>query len=419
MIMEKKDSLSTSLRSLLGTISFHPAVVVMLLYCFIVSTLEIIADGPTDDLLRPFTAAPVCIVVCLLLDHLPNKLRYCSWLILLPFAASCFLPQAENWVDSIGYWIITLVVAPLALLLQHRLSSDGEHLSRTLWFLWSVLLSVAISTLVVAIGYGISYCVDTLFEIDFSSDAMSVIMFFSYLLLAPMLFISIFEHERYSSISKVVEFITNWVITLALLIFTAILYAYMLKILLTWTLPCGGVAVMCLAWGALSVFVTNMQTLLRQHPFAWFAKINAFLALPILLLLWVSVMRRVTDYGITSARYYLVLCSFIMTLFVIVNLLRIRDHSSRLTALAALLFLLSVMPGVGYVSVSVASQTRQASICAGRLGLLNPDGTINSSGRDSLSDNEEQAKDYDKMQDALKIIRQLKPEAYDKLYQSK
>ncbi len=58
-----------------------------------------------------------------------------------------------------------------------------------------------------------------------------------------------------------------------------------------------------------------MQELLSTRHFDWFYRYFSYVALGPLVLLWVGVVRRVGEYGLTEMRVYLIAVSLLLTLF--------------------------------------------------------------------------------------------------------
>jgi len=90
-----------------------------------------------------------------------------------------------------------------------------------------------------------------------------------------------------------------------------ILYAYSAKILLTWTLPRGWVASLVIGFSVAGIFTYLLNYLLPKYddsgmPAAyrrWFW----WVMLPMVVLLFASINRRIGDYGVTEPRYFVVL----------------------------------------------------------------------------------------------------------------
>ena len=89
------------------------------------------------------------------------------------------------------------------------------------------------------------------------------------------------------------------------------LYVYLLNILFTWELPTGGVVWLVTTMMVGMLFITSLiYPLLLQDDMPFDKKLVrwlAFLALPLLVLMTVGIGRRISDYGFTVARAYVLL----------------------------------------------------------------------------------------------------------------
>ena len=138
--------------------------------------------------------------------------------------------------------------------------------------------------------------------------------------LAPTLFFAFEDKNSELYIRRFGTVLLNWVLTPALLIYMAVLYVYAAKILFTWNLPKGGVSIMVGVFVGVVMLTKMLQLLVDKHPFRWFYDHFSLFALPLLVLFWTAVGRRLSDHGLTESRFYLVLCGVFMTLFVVLFL---------------------------------------------------------------------------------------------------
>lgn len=108
--------------------------------------------------------------------------------------------------------------------------------------------------------------------------------------------------------NRILEVLLNYIVTPALLIYTAILYLYMAKILFTWSLPEGGVAYLVFGFTITALAVKAVDQLLGKLIYNWFFDRFSLVSLPMLVLFWIGVMRRTNEYGLTEPRVYLLVC---------------------------------------------------------------------------------------------------------------
>ena len=194
----------------------------------------------------------------------------------------------------------------------------------------------------------------------------------SFLAFAPRRFNDkITEREEQDFTMRAAAALVKFVLVPLLLVYTAILYAYAVKIALAWELPKGTLAAMVVAY----LFV-GAVTLLLGFPsrdeggpllrFFWRHWV-LLVALPVVLL-FIAVSRRIADYGLTEERYMIVLVGVWALILAGIRIAKGPDFDLRLLpgVLALLLFAASFGPG-GAIGFSVMSQKAElASILAAK-----------------------------------------------------
>jgi len=113
---------------------------------------------------------------------------------------------------------------------------------------------------------------------------------------------------------KGLKLFTQYVLLPLVVLYLLILYAYGIKILITWQLPQGWVSILILAFS-----IVGILSLLLVYPLREFEEnkwINIFAnrfyiaLLPLILLLFISIGKRIFEYGITELRYFVVILAF-------------------------------------------------------------------------------------------------------------
>ena len=125
-----------------------------------------------------------------------------------------------------------------------------------------------------------------------------------WLLIAPMLcctFVS--EAQAQWKDRRFLTTVVEYVLTPALLIYSVILYAYMLLILIQWKLPDGGVAYLVGGFIGVALVCRLLQALVTKPHFEWFYRYFPYVAIGPLVLLWIGIARRIGEYGLTEARF--------------------------------------------------------------------------------------------------------------------
>lgn len=170
-------------------------------------------------------------------------------------------------------------------------------------FLASLILFLGLSAIFASVGY--------LFEIKIHHRVYTDISIASFLGLMPLLFLSNlskqfdFSNEEFRVV-KAFEILIKNILLPLLLVYMVILYLYFFKILIEQSLPKGNLASMIIAFGSIGVLTKILIYTIKDNSsrlVKFFDKYFFYTMLIPIGMLCVSFFRRVSDYGITEARY--------------------------------------------------------------------------------------------------------------------
>ncbi len=390
--MEKKtlkDKIQRGLAAVWDAVKAHPVEIVILLYvcvagCYGSSHPDIfdVKNEPAPWWFRPMSLVPFMVVAAYSLQ--PLRKRGIGWLLLylLPLAgmvAGFAMPFLLDWVEETVYWIAVLAALPLWLCVRHRLTENEPFVQRNVQMAWSAVRALLVAGILYLLYAAIAYTIKSLFEIphkvwDGWYEQAALLLFCG---LAPVLFFAMEDRPETIEFRRFWAVLLNWVLTPALLIYTAVLYVYAAKILFTWNLPKGGVAIMVTVFFVIFFAAKMLQMLTEPRPFKWFYDHFSLFVLPLLALFWTGLTRRLMDYGLTESRYYLLLGGILMTCCVLVFLFRNRHGYFALAAGALCVVLLTVLlPPLRGEKVAMRSQLHRVRTLAQQLDRLNDDGTL-------------------------------------------
>lgn len=253
-----------------------------------------------------------------------------------------FAPFISKW-DKNAYW--------------NYLSTLGSSVLRSGFFSGVLYLGLVLALT----------AVDALFEVRVDGDVYFQVFLFCLGIVNTWIYLSDFPlhiHERTEiDFKKGLEVFVTYILIPLIILYLLILYAYAFKIVVQWELPQGWVSYLVTALAFLGftvqVIIHPVQkqspswTISTFHP--WFYR----LMLPLVGLLFIAIFRRISDYGITENRYFVVLIAFWILgtlLFLLFN------KKSTLIVLPASLFILSLLASFGVwgaASVSQRSQIKQ------------------------------------------------------------
>ncbi len=264
----------------------------------------------------------ISIAIILVLEdfYIYLKANTLSILGVVLWAIYCFLLPADDSNLSLGKTIEAFVILSTIIVSIFFVNFLGKNKDDAFWnFTGKTVFLVGIGTLFCGILYGglsvALIALNLLFSADIQIEVFINMAIICFLLLAVYsLLIVPNKEEKYEPKlypTKIQKFLSLYILMPILAIYTLILYVYLLKIIILWELPDGNVSwlVTTLAFGGLAV-ITLLYPI-RKHEndkyvnfvMRWFS----VLIFPLLTLMTVGIFRRISDYGITIKRGYLLL----------------------------------------------------------------------------------------------------------------
>lgn len=300
------------------------------------------------------------------------------WVLLVPLSLWTGL---NDWVGETQYLVTLCVLAPLAVLLCQRATGNERFVSDAVVWLRSALLAELFANVALGLFAAILYSTVYIFGCEgaWADHVWMYAVILSEAVAAPVLFLMMAERWHGAKIvgNRILSVLLDYIVAPALLIYTAILYLYALKIVVTWSLPEGGVAYLVFGFTMTALAVKALQLLLERRRYDWFFDRFSLVSLPLLVLFWVGTMRRIGEYGLTEPRVWLVVCGGLMTLCVLLFLGR-RSGRYCWVALAGFVVFAAVayVPAFRPRRVAVHSQLNHAVRLAERLQLLDDEGAL-------------------------------------------
>lgn len=362
-------------KNLLLSVTKHPVEFVLLLYATIVFILGVTIDHEGGCFYYPMPLIPFLVITAYSLSFYQkrNRLFFLLYLLPIPLCTLCLLfPQLPEFIDSYTYYIL-LIVFFLWMFIRAFLSHNEDFIERNAVMARSAVLAAFCAGVIYLLYFLIINSFIFIFDLPGNKEyTMSISMaYIAFVLIMPMLFFTMEDSAKTFQMSRFLKAILNWVLTPALLIYTIILYVYAVKILVTWTLPKGMISIMIFIFGLVAMFGQMMQHFCDKKPFHWFYRNFSWFALPLLVMFWIGTARRISDYGLTTWRFYLIVCGLLMTLYFILFLFKNKKGYFILTLSAAILFLLSIcIPPISAKQIALYSQVERVRNTAKQIGML-------------------------------------------------
>lgn len=340
-------------------------------------------ETDSDDTLVRLALVPLAFAVALAFNNLAGlgPWRKVYWVCWAPFVPFALWGGLEEWLASEPSFITFGILAPLALLLCRRAVCNKRFVDDIMVWLRSGILAALFANVALGLFSAILFSTTYIFGLEGSWIEhvwiYALILFETFA--GPVLFLMMYDRWAGAECrgTRILDVLLNYIVTPALLIYTAILCLYMVKILVTWSLPEGGVAYLVFGFTLLALGVKALQPLLQKRMYDWFFDRFSLVSLPTQLLFWIGVLRRTNEYGLTEPRVYLLVCGGLMTLCVLLFLSR-RTGRYLYVGLAGFVCFaaLAYLPVLEPQRIATGSQVRRAVRVAKQLNMLDGEGRL-------------------------------------------
>ena len=177
-------------------------------------------------------------------------------------------------------------------------------------------LATAVWLLVFGLVAAILFTITTLFNVEFSDSFYSHVYMSLGIFTQPLFFL-VFQRRQVKSemtLNRIFDILVNFVLAPALMIFTVLLYAYVVQIIFEGVLPKGMLANITLPYllGGLGVYA--LRSICAKARWETFFKFYPYLAIVPIVLLWLAIDRRISAYAWTEQRIYLVALATAITI---------------------------------------------------------------------------------------------------------
>ena len=240
-----------------------------------------------------------------------------SWIV--PLVAIAIIgmtnDNADFYLTSSKFWGASFIA--LLVLLGFPFEKNNKGFTyRNFTNLFHLGLATAVWLLVFGLVAAILFTITTLFNVEFSYSFYS--HFYTSLgIFTQPLFFLVFQQRQAKSemtLNRIFEILVNFVLAPALMIFTVLLYAYVVQIIFEGVLPKGMLANITLPYllGGLGVYA--LRSICAKARWETFFKFYPYLAIVPIVLLWLAIDRRISAYAWTEQRIYLVALATAITI---------------------------------------------------------------------------------------------------------
>lgn len=162
-------------------------------------------------------------------------------------------------------------------------------------------------------------------------------------------------------------------------LYLAILFVYMFKILFTWEMPQGSISYLVLSFSAVGLLSLMIIFPIKNNPDnKWvsnYGKYFFFAIIPLIFLLFISILIRISEYGITENRYYIVVFAIWLAAIAVYSIITKFKNVKIISISFSLLFLIVSFGPWSSFNVSKISQLKQLDKLIQQYDIL-PNGQI-------------------------------------------
>ncbi|WP_368107416.1 DUF4153 domain-containing protein [Bacteroides nordii] len=289
---------------------------------------------------------------------------------------SVLLPLPFLWVD-LSHFVFTIsytftLILAFFILLACKCKWENLSFARNCMQTFvSLIFAFFIGHLLALAVWGLYSSVVYIFNME-RYDFPEYIYMFCLFVVIPLLYCHLQEKESEEHATpRFMEIIINYILSPAVIVYTAILYIYFITIAIHWELPKGGIGYMVLALAIFAMAGHMFQLLVSKNVYGWFYSHFSWIAIPPLILFWVGTIERITTYSFTASRVYLFISGILMTLYIFFLFSRkIGNYQLMAVVSSICIVILTFIPGISARSIGIHSQKQRLERYISRLDML-------------------------------------------------
>jgi hypothetical protein len=291
-----------------------------------------------------------------------------------------FDTEIEAKTTFVRFGLLTVFAHLLVAIAPYLLSNQKNGFWQYNQQLFIRILLSALYTTVLYLGLALAMvALDTLFGVDFGNRIYMQLWIFLLGIFNTWFFLAGIPSDyevldKDETYPKGLKLFTQFVLLPLVVIYFLILYAYSAKILIEWNLPKGWVSWLILCLSVAGIFsLLLIEPIKNKEENRWisqFSKVFYFAIFPLVILLGVSIWKRVNEYGITELRYFVIILAFWLTGISIYFLASKEKNIRWIPISLSIIILLSAYSPFNAFVVSRMSQFNRLESLAEKYGLL-------------------------------------------------
>ena len=287
-------------------------------------------------------------------------------IILLGILLYTFIPGEPGLSFIIPYITSIIVMALVFTLIPYAISKENYGFY-VLYTGIGAIVSIFYSEILFAGLSGIMFSLKSLFELPIKDEIYLDIMLLSIGLFGVTYFLGNLKGKEITLGEKdffvFIRILLSYIVIPLLYVYTFILYAYFLRMLIVFEWPSGILAHLVLWFGMLAFFVYLVIDIL-DFKNIWLSRYQKhfpkLFLLPNIMML-VSLWIRIKDYGITLNRYFVLLACIWFFIMIAIHLLRVKEERIYFLVGLAIILLVTVAGPLSPYNVTYNSQVNRLS----------------------------------------------------------
>ena len=232
----------------------------------------------------------------------------------------------------------------------------------------AMFISLSFSTVLFLGLAAIYFLITKLFDISIVDKVYIITFIIIYLPFNVGIFLSYFPRNEIDfdnyKLAKPFVILVSYITVPIFIIYAFILYIYFFKILIQAELPKGVITNLVLGFALLTVILLFISSVIKSNKLVEkFREFFPVIMIPILVMMFYAIFIRISDYGLTENRYFVVAAG-IYTLISMIYYIFYRSNSNIVIfiSLAAIIFLSTIGPVSAYNLSASSQDARLASI---------------------------------------------------------
>ncbi len=308
--------------------------------------------------------------------------RYIYYLTLIPAIGAAFSPDLNEWIRTYKYEITTFILGPLLILLCNKKTDNKSFIRTCMKYVFSTFIAILLSFILWLLFYLIIKSVALIFpDVKGIAEGKSLYYMSSivWIFIAPSLFmyLSDSDYSKIKSGNKFLDILFGYIISPAVIIYSAILYIYFAVIVINAEFPKGSISTMVFVFVMIGILKKAVTPFMTKNIVSWFFRYFSYISLPAIIMFWMAVFRRINEFGYTDQRVYLVVCGIIMTFAVIILMFKRINYYFYITLLAFIsLTVITYIPYFSAGDITLHSQYERAEKIIIETGIRDSEGNF-------------------------------------------